>query len=1183
MKAHSRKNPWLGLESYKEGEVLYGRDDDIRDLIQCVLNDVDTLLYGKSGIGKSSILNAGILPAARRSGYFPIIIRLSHKDAEGYLFQIREAILSSMEISSEDKEAVGRCIREVVECKDSGKESMYEFFHRHTFHDKDGRRIKLLIIFDQFEEIFTLQSDESRKRVFFAQMADLLNDIMPAELQNATDGHSGPMELIDTSTMVKDDLFDDIDFGINPDIPEYVGDNDIHFVFTIREDFLSEFEYYTASIPSLKQNRYGLRPINDEQASQIILRPEPGLIAPAVAKLIIEKVTGRTDFELDGIPEIEVDSAVLSLYLNRLYEAKDTDVITSDLVEKKGGEIISDFYNEAISSISQSSIVYLEDMLINGQGRRDNVTVYDAINEGGVTKEELHILCDRCKILRQFNYAGVLRIEYIHDILCPIVSERKERREEENRVKQIEMAARAEKVKSRRRLIFALVALVVLVFGVAGYFLYDWYGNVYPKCSYHIAYELRNGWPVGVGPELSEQERLHLPLYYELSHPGHSMRPFSKVKVCSSNAAVDGHPVIIPMLLTEIIPADSVPADVAELQSMIVSISFSPTADTKDDFLDPTLDNMAFYGVHDDLLFTVKLVQDDDGSKWFTFNSANGRQMSINENNIDRINVLLDSKGYVSSAVYYDVNGVKRPLCGNVFGYLQSVSRSDSSFYNVVDAVTVTSVNQFGQPTDNAANTVRFRYGKDDMVVSYFHKDNASDRMVEVANDSGYSKEIRSYGRHEYYGVGTDAPFASRKIVRDENGNILQKLLEDPSQTLTALPAKTVMTYDPSGRLIGKEFLDGSGAPFSPGHAVYKYVYGYSERGELTRHEELADTGMVYCYDKEILADDVVLVRHGGVSRNDPVAVPFHIRKDSLLSDGYIISYYFDLQNRPVNFRGDDGMLYHRKVSNKTENIEENSYYQLVNDELISVDDEDSYFRSVRSFDKDGNVLTMRQFDSNGAVVTSMMYFYDNGRLVGHAVLGVDDTPVRCDEWDEDGFLYYKLFFNRDFEKDYTDFMAVNEFSQPSLIYNAGLGYFNIRYGDFIGASLDCSRIALNPSVRLSMTKHYWQYYPEVADNISDVRMTYVHMLNKDNLLYAEGLRDGDVLFSCGSWRMGQDTSVLERQLVGSDSFTVLRIEDGAYRKKLMKLPRQLDSSDLKTIHFHNMKLSAFENKYEVN
>ena len=76
MEERKRKNPWLGLQSYQEGEILYGRDDDIRDLTQCVINDTDTLLYGKSGIGKSSILNAGILPAARRFGYRPFIVRL---------------------------------------------------------------------------------------------------------------------------------------------------------------------------------------------------------------------------------------------------------------------------------------------------------------------------------------------------------------------------------------------------------------------------------------------------------------------------------------------------------------------------------------------------------------------------------------------------------------------------------------------------------------------------------------------------------------------------------------------------------------------------------------------------------------------------------------------------------------------------------------------------------------------------------------------------------------------------------------------------------------------------------------------------------------------------------------------------------------------------------------------------
>lgn len=445
MEELNRNNPWLGLESYKEGEVLYGRDDDIRDLSQCVLNDIDTLLYGRSGIGKSSILNAGIIPAARRNGYLPVLIRFSHKENSPYLFQIKDAIANTMipipldesgnQIVLSDKEKqireseLKRRIVKVVDCKDTEKESLYEYFHRHTFYNAEGERIKLLIIFDQFEEIFTLQSNEGIKKRFFSELADLLNDIMPTHLQiiEPEPVTEEKQEVIKSEDDLET-LFNDIELNDDEDIPSYVFDNDIHWVFTIREDFLSEFEYYSASIPSLKQNRYGLRPINEEQAAQIIMRPVPGLIGESVAKLIIEKVTGKTDFKLDGIPEIEVDSAVLSLYLNRLYAAKTSNKITSELIEEKGEEIIKDFYADAISGISDDTIEYLEKMLLNGQGRRDNITIYDAKEEGHATDEEIDILCNKKKILRQFNYAGVLRIEYVHDILCPVVKNHKDER-----------------------------------------------------------------------------------------------------------------------------------------------------------------------------------------------------------------------------------------------------------------------------------------------------------------------------------------------------------------------------------------------------------------------------------------------------------------------------------------------------------------------------------------------------------------------------------------------------------------------------------------------------------------------------------------------------------------------------------------------------------------------------------
>ena len=53
-------NPWKGLNFYLEGETLYGRSEEIGSLSQYIINNTQTILYGRSGIGKSSIIYAGV-------------------------------------------------------------------------------------------------------------------------------------------------------------------------------------------------------------------------------------------------------------------------------------------------------------------------------------------------------------------------------------------------------------------------------------------------------------------------------------------------------------------------------------------------------------------------------------------------------------------------------------------------------------------------------------------------------------------------------------------------------------------------------------------------------------------------------------------------------------------------------------------------------------------------------------------------------------------------------------------------------------------------------------------------------------------------------------------------------------------------------------------------------------------
>lgn len=447
------KNPWKGLNFYTEGEILYGRNAEIQSLSQYIFNNTQTVLYGCSGIGKSSILNAGIFPKARLEGMIPVSIRLKHDDIDNYIWQIRAAIKSS-----------GLKMKSILPAVDGhANESLWEFIHRHEFYNEDGEPRVPLLVFDQFEEIFTLQKNENTKREFFRQLGNLLNDVKPDYITEYEKKIRLMQSEYQETKVVSSGVLKGLSLRLNirkTDVNEqnaarYLVHPDYHIVFAMREDFLSSLELYTSSIPVMRDNRFGLLPINEEQAAQIILRPIPGLISKAVAKLIIEKVTGRTDFELDGIPEIEVDAAVLSLFLSRLYIKKpETDSqITSELVNTYSGHIIRDFYLESITSneedqelLSKDTILLLENQLLTREGRRNNVSRSDLIAQG-VTAKELNILIDKRKLLRQFNHGNDIRIEYIHDILCPVVKERKEQRE---LIQELERKRQEEKQKLQR-------------------------------------------------------------------------------------------------------------------------------------------------------------------------------------------------------------------------------------------------------------------------------------------------------------------------------------------------------------------------------------------------------------------------------------------------------------------------------------------------------------------------------------------------------------------------------------------------------------------------------------------------------------------------------------------------------------------------------------------------------------
>ncbi|MBK6619398.1 MAG: hypothetical protein IPG32_00395 [Saprospirales bacterium] len=72
--------------SRSQANVFFGRDKDCDELVQMIDLDKITVLYSKSGLGKSSLLNAAVIPAVEAAGQlmaFSFRFGAFYRDKEG--------------------------------------------------------------------------------------------------------------------------------------------------------------------------------------------------------------------------------------------------------------------------------------------------------------------------------------------------------------------------------------------------------------------------------------------------------------------------------------------------------------------------------------------------------------------------------------------------------------------------------------------------------------------------------------------------------------------------------------------------------------------------------------------------------------------------------------------------------------------------------------------------------------------------------------------------------------------------------------------------------------------------------------------------------------------------------------------------------------------------------------------
>jgi hypothetical protein len=370
-----------------------------------------TLLYGPTGVGKSSVLMAGVIPHFQRSPTFTIV-RFAQWHDQALLPELKAAIAQELKRSADPSLELNL---------ELPLDALIENGTRRT-------RRGLVLIFDQFEEYFLYHP---------AHSSDQFEDEF-ARSVNRSEGN-------------------------------------VNFLIALREESLSQLDRFQGRIGNLMDNLVGLQHLNRTQAIDAITKPlevynqkhsnEPPIaIDPALVDSLIDQVRlGQIVIGPAGAGGITVGSSAtgddltrfempfLQLVLTRLWEEEmrvGSRMLRLETLERLGGalRIVSTNLDSTMARLAPSDQQVASDvfrMMVTPSGAKIAYTAQDlaSLTEHPleVVQRVLKALTDQ-RLLRPIappiDQPTMTRYEIFHDVLAAGVLDWRRRFMEEHRARQ---------------------------------------------------------------------------------------------------------------------------------------------------------------------------------------------------------------------------------------------------------------------------------------------------------------------------------------------------------------------------------------------------------------------------------------------------------------------------------------------------------------------------------------------------------------------------------------------------------------------------------------------------------------------------------------------------------------------------------------------------------------------------
>ena len=442
----SASAPYLGLAYFDEqdADLFFGRDAERKRILGNLRASRLTLLYAESGVGKSSLLRAGVSARLRQlatrsvaeggsARYVPVVFSAWQGDAKADLIAGLEA--ATRPLLHDDaqlalrRDALEGAIEDAVAAADATP----------------------LFILDQFEEHFLYEADDSG---FDDELAECLNR---ADLR-------------------------------------------AHFLISVREDAYSLIgPRFKARIPNVYGNYLHLDFLDERAARDAVLEPVKAFnaelpagaprfeVEPALVDVVLKQVRrGRVaigDGEAAHVDETgpaRVETAYLQLVMKRLWDEELTagsQQLRLETLRRLGGAdtIVRGHLDDAMAKLpadQRDAAAEAFRFLVTSGGRKialssDELTEFS--DAAAVQLEPALEHLERERILRRIpapDPGGVARHEIYHDVLAPGILDWRRRHAEE------QTQGRLTRLQVRnRRLAAAVIALAAVAVALT---LYLW-------------------------------------------------------------------------------------------------------------------------------------------------------------------------------------------------------------------------------------------------------------------------------------------------------------------------------------------------------------------------------------------------------------------------------------------------------------------------------------------------------------------------------------------------------------------------------------------------------------------------------------------------------------------------------------------------------------------------------------